>query len=99
MELRPLAQQITEHYREFLPKAYRQMKAAGTLETFALNKAEAALDQMAVLQSQGYQPTEAWEVARADLFPEEENPSKEAPATAETYRLHRQVNHILSNRD
>ena len=99
MQLRPLAQQVMEHYQEFLPKAYRQMKKEGTLESFALTKAEAALEQMEALQAEGYQQTEAWEVVREGLLPEEESQKEEAPATAGTYRIHRQISHILSHQD
>ena len=99
MQLRPLAQQVVNHYREFLPKAYRRMMLARTMETFALNKAEAALALMAELQGQGFQPSEAWEAAREGLFPEEEGQREEPTATAETFRLHRRTNQILSNQD
>ena len=95
--LRPLAIQAIAHWKEHLPKKYKALKQAGTLNSEALKAAEMTLDEQAELIAQGYPPEAAWEMVREQyLFqPEEEGASEEAPASS-GYLLNVKLNQILS---
>ena len=95
--LRPLAVLAIEHWKEHLPKKYKALKQAGTLNSEALKAAEMTLDEQAELIAQGYPPEAAWEMVREQyLFqPEEEGASEEAPASS-GYLLNVKLNRILS---
>ena len=45
IKLRPLALQAIEHWKEHLPKKYKALKQAGTLNSEALKAAEMTLDE------------------------------------------------------
>ena len=97
IKLRPLALQAIEHWKEHLPKKYKALKQAGTLNSEALKAAEMTLDEQAELIAQGYPPEAALEMVR-ELYvfqPEEEGASEEAPASS-GYLLNIQLNKILS---
>ena len=97
IKLRPLALQAIEHWKEHLPKKYKALKQAGTLNSEALKAAEMTLDEQAELRAQGHPPEAAWEMVREQyLFqPEEEGASEEAPASS-GYLLNVKLNRILS---
>ena len=97
IEIRPLALQAIEHWKEHLPKKYKALKQAGTLNSEALKAAEMTLDEQAELIAQGFPAEAAWEMVR-ELYvfqPEEEGASEEAPASS-GYLLNVQLNKILS---
>ena len=95
--LKPLAQQAIEHWREFLPSQYKQLKANGTLNQEALQAAEMTLDAMATLVEQGMPAEAAWEMVREQyLFkPEEAGASEEAP-DSQGYKLNQDLNQMMS---
>lgn len=97
IEIRPLALQAIEHWKEHLPKKYKALKQAGTLNSEALKAAEMTLEEQASLIAQGFPAEAAWEMVR-ELYvfqPEEEGASEEAPASS-GYLLNVQLNKILS---
>ena len=97
IKLRPLALQAIEHWKEHLPKKYKALKQAGTLNSEALKAAEMTLEEQASLIAQGFPAEAAWEMVR-ELYvfqPEEEGASEEAPASS-GYLLNVQLNKILS---
>ena len=97
IKLRPLALQAIEHWKEHLPKKYKALKQAGTLNSEALKAAEMTLEEQASLIAQGFPAEAAWEMVR-ELYvfqPEEEGASEEAPASS-GYLLNIQLNKILS---
>ena len=97
IEIRPLALQAIEHWKDYLPSKYKKLKQAGTLNSEALKAAEMTLDEQAELIAQGYPPEAAWEMVR-ELYvfqPEEEGASEEAPVSS-GYLLNVQLNKILS---
>ena len=97
IEIRLLALQAIEHWKDYLPSKYKKLKQAGTLNSEALKAAEMTLDEQAELIAQGYPPEAAWEMVREQyLFqPEEEGASEEAPASS-GYLLNVKLNRILS---
>lgn len=97
IEIRPLALQAIEHWKEHLPKKYKALKQAGTLNSEALKAAEMTLEEQASLIAQGFPAEAAWGMVR-ELYvfqPEEEGASEEAPASS-GYLLNIQLNKILS---
>ena len=97
IKLRPLALQAIEHWKEHLPKKYKALKQAGTLNSEALKAAEMTLEEQASLIAQGFPAEAAWGMVR-ELYvfqPEEEGASEEAPASS-GYLLNIQLNKILS---
>ena len=97
IKLRPLALQAIEHWKEHLPKKYKALKQAGTLNSEALKAAEMTLEEQASLIAQGFLAEAAWGMVR-ELYvfqPEEEGASEEAPASS-GYLLNVQLNKILS---
>ena len=97
IEIRPLALQAIEHWKEHLPKKYKALKQAGTLNSEALKAAEMTLEEQASLIAQGFPAEAAWGMVR-ELYvfqPEEEGASEEAPASS-GYLLYVQLNKILS---
>lgn len=97
IEIRPLALQAIEHWKDYLPNKYKKLKQAGTLNSEALKAAEMTLEEQAELIAQGYPPEAAWEMVR-ELYvfqPEEEGASEEAPVSS-GYLLNVQLNKILS---
>lgn len=97
IEIRPLALQAIEHWKEHLPKKYKALKQAGTLNSEALKAAEMTLEEQASLIAQGFPAEAAWGMVR-ELYvfqPEEEGASEEAPASS-GYLLNVQLNKILS---
>lgn len=96
--LRPLARQAIEHWREHRPQMYERLKKAGTLESEALKAAEQTLEEQATLIEQGIPPDAAWEMVRERyvFLPEEEGASEEAPPT-EGYLMARDLNRMMRN--
>lgn len=96
--LRPLAQLAIDHWKEFLPRMYAELKASGQLNKEALSAAEKTLDEQARLIEQGLPPEAAWEIVRElHLFrPEEDGASEEAP-DSEGYLLNLKLNRLLSS--
>ena len=97
IEIRPLALQAIEHWKEHLPKKYKALKQAGTLNSEALKAAEMTLEEQASLIAQGFPAEAAWGMVR-ELYvfqPEEEGASEEAPVSS-GYLLNVQLNKILS---
>ena len=62
--------QAREHWKEFQPKRYRQLKLKGTLGKDLYSAAEQTMLEMEQLQAQGMSHLEAWEATREKyLFP------------------------------
>lgn len=73
--------QAHQHWKEHRPKAFRRMKADGTLGQRLTEAAEATEAEMRNLMAQGFQHHEAWEQVRETylFLPEEPGASPEAP--------------------
>lgn len=70
--------QARQHWAEFQPTKYRELKKAGTLETALQDAAKRTADEMDQLENSGYQEHEAWEMTREKyLFPPEEQSLKD----------------------
>lgn len=59
-----LMAQGREHWREFQPKRYKKLKAAGELESELKAAAELTLKAMATWREVGYTEHEAWAATR-----------------------------------
>jgi hypothetical protein len=90
--------QAKAHWREFQPKRYKALKAAGSLDEALSEAAEQTAQEMEDLQSQGFDREQAWEMVRNEyLFPPEETPENdEETASADGYRAQLAVNRMLS---
>jgi hypothetical protein len=96
-DLRPLAFQAIEHWKEFLPAMYRRLNKAGMLHKEAMLAAEKTLDEMAELMSQGFPSEAAWEIVRETyLFRPEEPGTTPEPEESEGYRLAAQTQLALN---
>lgn len=94
--LRPLAHQAIQHWKEFLPKMYARLKKAGTLESEALRAAEQTLEDQAVLMDQGIPQLSAWEMVRERyIFMPEEPGATPEPENSEGYLVARDINRLL----
>jgi hypothetical protein len=91
--------QAKAHWREFQPKKYKVLKAAGSLDEALQEAAQQTAQEMEELQSQGFDREQAWEMLRNEyLFPpEEELEEEEETASAAAYRSQLAVNRLLSN--
>ncbi|AUU95195.1 TPA: hypothetical protein ME607_001423 [Klebsiella pneumoniae] len=70
--------QARQHWAEFQPTKYRELKKAGTLETALQDAAKRTADEMDQLENSGYREHEAWEMTREKyLFPPEEQSLKD----------------------
>ena len=90
--------QAKAHWREFQPKKYKALKAAGTLDKALAEAAQQTAQEMEELQAQGFDREQAWEMVRNEyLFPPEEAPEKpEHTASAAAYRSQLAVNRMMS---
>ncbi|MBS0556774.1 MAG: hypothetical protein JSR27_05100 [Proteobacteria bacterium] len=91
--------QARQHWREFQPKKYKALKAAGSLEKALSEAAQQTANEMEQLKAEGFPQEAAWEMVREKyLFPPEETPEKEEEtASADGYRTQLAVNRMMSN--
>lgn len=76
--------QAREHWKEFLPAKYNDLKQNNLLEQALMEAAEATAKEMDVYRAQGFNETEAWELTRnLFLFPEPESEDELADVDAE----------------
>jgi len=61
-------QKALDHWREWLPKMYKEMQADGTLNQRAQDASKEAARQVAALMAAGYQQHEAEEVVLLELI-------------------------------
>ena len=74
MNLQNWVRQAREHWKEHLPKLYRELEASKKLEPSLQDAAERTYIELTDLEDQGYDPQGAWEAVRERyLFPP--NPS------------------------
>ncbi|EKB73879.1 TPA: hypothetical protein RGL32_000680 [Klebsiella pneumoniae] len=67
-----------EHWAEFQPTKFAEMKKAGTLEDALQNAAMRTAEEMDQLENAGFYEHEAWEMTREKyLFPPEEQALKD----------------------
>jgi hypothetical protein len=78
--LNPLEKKVLRHLRRFRPKESRAMDQKGQLLPHILHLQEWVQDQLPLLQSQGLNEVEAWEVLNERLFPPSE---KDVPILGE----------------
>ena len=72
-QLSAWASQAKNHWREFRPTRYKELKAAGTLDEAVAEAARLTEREMDELTAAGFQEHEAWEMVRERyLFPPEE---------------------------
>ena len=57
-----------QHWKEFLPNRYRELKAAGTLDQALKEAAEQTYLEADQLEKSGYQPDEAWQMVRENYL-------------------------------
>ena len=70
MNLQNWINQARSHWKENRPKLYQSLKTQGTLEPMLKQAAEQTYQQVSELEQAGYQPDEAFQMARETyLFP------------------------------
>ena len=57
-----------EHWKEHLPKMYRELRESGQLMPVLLELQETISDQISEMIANGASPHEAWEIAREQIF-------------------------------
>lgn len=57
-----------QHWKEFLPNRYRELKAAGTLDEALKTAAEQTYLEADQLEQSGFQPDEAWQMVRENYL-------------------------------
>ena len=57
-----------QHWKEFLPNRYRELKAAGTLDEALKTAAELTYLEADQLEQNGFQPDEAWQMVRENYL-------------------------------
>jgi len=105
--LHPRVEVLREHYRDFLPKAYKELEEAGrlehVLEELARNMEH---DEMAAVQN-GYRPDEAREITNDTWLPRPEPETDDEPLPIASFRellkevidLQQKVSEASSSRD
>lgn len=84
-----------EHWAEFQPTKFAEMKKAGTLEDALQDAAMRTAEEMGDLEDSGYQEHEAWEMTREKyLFPPEEQSLKDQQ-DAEPYSSGAALNEVM----
>ena len=79
--LNSLGWKIHDHLKEFRPKMFQSLKDQGNLNQHVLDLQNQADDQLTTLEHQGYQPHEAMEMLRDQIFPPTE---EDVPNLGET---------------
>lgn len=64
--LNSLGLQIKDHWREFLPRLYRELEQAGRLDESVYAAQERTADAFADLVQRGMAPDAAWEAIREE---------------------------------
>ena len=92
MNLQNWIGQANEHWKQFTPKRYRALKAAGQLPAALKDASERTNREMNDLQAQGFDELQAWELTREKyLFPPEEKPAREEPVASEAARTFNEI--------
>jgi hypothetical protein len=66
-DLKTLAEQIKDHWKQFSPQLYRELKKEGELDRRALSTASRTHRYCETLEMQGYNPLEAWSEAMREV--------------------------------
>ena len=96
MNLQNWINQARDHWKEFQPTRFKELKKAGKLEAALKEAAEQTYLEMNELEEQGFQNHEAWDMVRQNyLFPPEEAALKakndREPVASEAARLFNQL--------
>lgn len=67
--LNSLGWQIHDHLKEHRPKMFQDLKNQGNLNQYVLDQQNKAVENLSDLQDRGYQPHEAMEMLRDQIFP------------------------------
>lgn len=69
-----------QHWKEFLPNRYRELRTAGILDDALKTAAELTYQEADQLEQSGFQPDEAWQMVRENylLLPPEGSDQPEA---------------------
>ncbi|MEW8436616.1 MAG: hypothetical protein AB2689_00520 [Candidatus Thiodiazotropha taylori] len=104
MNLHNWISKANEHWKEFQPTRYQELKESGQLEQALQQAAEQTHLEMSELEEAGYQNHEAWEMVRERyLFPKEEPGLEDEEEVNEGARLYQDVvriqNLLLQDQD
>jgi hypothetical protein len=92
MVLWPRIERLRDHYRDFLPRAYKELQDAGRLEHVLQNLAQSMHHGERVAIENGYQPNEAQEIVNETWLPKpEDEVESEALPSQPFYELMRDV--------
>lgn len=89
--------QARAHLKEHRPQTFARLQEEGTLEQHLQETAKGVGEEMRRLLLEGASWEEAWEEARAPLFPEPEAETLQAMPETEGFKAHRELMHGLSN--
>ncbi|MCG7932623.1 MAG: hypothetical protein N0E44_21625 [Candidatus Thiodiazotropha lotti] len=104
MNLNNWISKAKEHWKEFQPTRYQELKESGQLEQALQQAAEQTHLEMSELEEAGYQNHEAWEMVRERyLFPKEELGLEEDQTVSQAAMLYQEVvaiqNLLLQDQD
>lgn len=88
--------QAREHWREYQPKKFKELKDKGVLNQSLAQAAQATSHEIQTLVGQGFNQLEAWEMTRElYLFPAEEPGASEEAPPSEGLKAMRELNESL----
>lgn len=87
MNLQNWKDQAKAHWKEFQPKRFKALQAAGKLDEALESAANQTYLEVSQLEASGFQPDEAFQMVRESyLFPPEESQPQQ-PATSLTHEM------------
>lgn len=101
MNLQNWIGQAREHWKEFQPTRFRELKKAGKLEEALQEAVDRTSAEMQALEAKGFREYEAWEIVRNEyLFPPEEAALKakndREPVASEAARMFNEIAQLKS---
>jgi hypothetical protein len=96
MNLNNWISKAKEHWKEFQPTRYQELKESGQLEQALQQAAEQTHLEMSELEEAGYQNHEAWEMVRERYLFLPEEPGLEDQSVSEAASLHQEAVAIMN---